>query len=830
MCIFCIGYFVPSLAQTNIPPRIEADGNIEYCPLGSIAIVDNFDIIDPDDTEIAALHIQIAQGYQRGQDVLTLMGNHPNIVDSWNVIEGKLSLRGIGGANVNYADLIAAVYDVRFANSSIDVSPRKELSFTIGDANYLPSTGHYYRFISDLGITWSEARVAAEGTTYFGLRGYLATITTPEEAQLSGEQAPGTGWIGGSDAAVEGVWRWMTGPEAGTVFWNGGMNGSSPNYSNWNTQEPNNLGDEDYAHVTAPNIGIEGSWNDLPNTGSLDPTSSYHPQGYIVEYGGMPDDPVVDISASTSISVPKLQSTSGNSRCGPGNITLEATTSFGEVLWYDVVTGGIPIGSGGQFETPIISQNTTYYALASVNGCTEGERIPVEAVVHEIPPIVTNFVFSNCDVDGVPDGHTDYNLEEANDIITNGNSQGFTITYHLSSPEADSASGAINPVPFNSATSSTVFARVESPEGCYAISTIDLQVSTTSPPSGFVYPLDACDDDLEIDGRRAFDLTLAYQPILEEFPTGQNLSIRYYRTLLDAQLEQDEIGNPSNYVNETPFFQEIYVRVEDENNGACFGIGTYVNLVVYPRPVFEVDTMATLCTDGNPIELAIYNPDGVYTYEWIDATGVVVSNLPNATIDAVGDYQVIATSEHQCSSFPASVTVIGSSAAVVRNEDIHIEDFSSNNTVTIDNANNNLGLGDYEFALDNRLGPYQDEPYFDLVSAGMHTLYVRDKNGCGISEKVISVLGYPKFFTPNNDGHNDTWNLIGWSNGFMESTAIYIYDRYGKLLKQLSPDSSGWQGTLNGTDLPASDYWFVVDLIRPDGTSKLYRGHFSLLR
>ncbi len=825
-----MGSFDLAISQTNIPPNIVADGNQMYCPLGQINIVTNFDIIDPDDTEIEALHIQIAQGYSRGSDVLTLTGTHPNIVDTWNANEGKLSLRGIGGANVSYPDLIAAVYAVEFSNSSTAVSGIREFSFTIGDANYLPSTGHYYQFIQDLGVSWSEAKIAAETLTYFGLQGYLATITSPEEAQLSGEQAPGTGWIGGGDAAVEGVWRWMTGPEAGTIFWNGDMNGSSPNYANWNTQEPNNLGNEDYAHVTAPGVGIKGSWNDLAVTGSIDVSSPYHPQGYIVEYGGTPGDPIVDISASTQISVATVESSLDAERCGPGTLLLEAIPSAGTIFWFDVPTGSTPLGNGNTFTTLPIAITTTYYALASTNGCLEGDRIAVIATVHTVPTVAANIVFQNCDEDGIPDGFTDYNLNEINDVITFGNSSGMTFTYHLNMADALVTTNVINPIPFNNATANTVYVRVESPEGCFDISTVDLQVSTTSFPNGLVHELAYCDDDDLSDGTRVFDLTQASQFFLNEFPAIQGLTAHYYRNLVDAQLEQNEISNQSNYTNETPFSELLYVRVEDENNGACFGIGPHLSLVVHPRPEFEVDSSATLCTDGVPITLGINAANGIYAYEWTDENGSVVSSQPIATITSGGIYGVIATSNEGCESFPVLVTVFESAAAVIGNEDITVIDFSNNNSITITDQNNGIGIGDYEFALDNSLGPYQNEPVFYNVDAGIHTVYVRDKNGCGITEKIISVLGYPKFFTPNNDGFNDTWNLIGWNNDDSQSADIFIYDRYGKLLKSLPPDSSGWDGTFNGSALSSSDYWFAVNLVKEDGTSQVFRGHFSLKR
>ncbi|MFC4721319.1 T9SS type B sorting domain-containing protein [Geojedonia litorea] len=1073
-------------AQNNVPPNLNAIGDQFYCPLSQIKIVSDFDIVDPDDNEIDELNIQISTGYESGLDQLILTGSHPNVQTTWNATTGKLTMNGVGGASMLYTDLIAAVKDVVFSSSSASVSGEKFFSFTIGDANYLPSTGHYYEYVPASGITWTNARTAAAARSYYGLQGYLATISSVEEAQLSGEQAGGAGWLGGTDEAVEGVWRWVTGPEAGTIFWNGGINGSTPNFANWNTNEPNNCcGGEDYVHVTF-NVGNPGSWNDLPNQGG---GGDYFPQGYIVEYGGMPNDPVVDISASTKIKVPSIDTITEASNCGPGSVNLGANASAGNVIWFDVPTGGMQLATGSTFTTPTINSTTTYYTLASVNGCIEGARTPVTATINEIPTITsvspaticdsgsgvlmatanlgvinwydsmvggaliatgssfttpsitdtttyyvdaisngctsssrtavaltvqkttaptgsnlqtfcdidnatigdltasgnsiswyeaasggtplassealisktyyasqtefgcesatrlavdvvvyetvipvqpseipmlkscdsaldgddtngftefdltlnesillngnsntdfqvnyftdagysnqianpnafvntvqnnqtiyvrienkldnscysdtsfliqvdtlpvinTSVILKNCDEDGVPDGFTDFNLNEANASITNNNSSNFEITFYLSNADANSKTNTVNPSPFNNATSNTVYVRVEDVNGCFRVSTLNLQVSTTSFIPGYMQTIEECDDDDTNDGQYQFDLTTASNQFIAQFPSGQNLSVHYYRNLTDAQLEQNEIVPATTYRNDTPYSQTIYVRVESDDNGDCFGIGPHLTLIVRPRPNFQVDQNAIYCLNQQPITLYTYNPDGNYSYEWKDDNGSVVSNLPTATVNSGGTYTVIATSSYGCDSFPVSFNVVESAIATLDLNDVTVVQLSDNNSITIDTTN--LGIGDYEFALDfNSPGAFQSEPFFDHVRAGKHTIYVQDRNGCGIVALEVFIMGFPKFFTPNNDGFNDTWNLEGLGNEYSQQSSVYIYDRYGKLLKQINPKGQGWNGAFNGQIMETSDYWFLAELIDINGQVSTYRGHFTLKR
>ena len=807
-------------------PILEANADQIYCPLSSINIAPDFDLQNPGGSPIDALYIQISAGYEQGSDFLEIP-NLPNVSQSFDPDNAKLTLAF--STAISTSDMIAAVQAVTFRSTRANISGKREFSITIGQANYLPSTDHYYEYVPDNLITWQDAKTDAEGKVYYGLQGYLATLTSLEEAVLCGEQTQGAGWIGGTDEAVEGVWEWVTGPEGlagGVEFWRGGPDGSTTTFAYWNSGEPNNVnGGEDYAHITAPGIGIPGSWNDLRTTGETN--EDFQPKGYLVEYGGMPGDPTLQIATSTRISIP-ITTATGDTRCGAGTVALKATTTNGILNWYDAASGGNLVHTGANYN-PTLSATQNFYVAGEAAGCNSGSRRMVTAIILDDVKAEDEITLKNCDEDGTPDGFTDFNLNTSVPYITSDTD--VEITFYQTRFDADTNSGnnTIAPESYNNLNGSTIYAHTENTNGCFKVTIVNLEVSTTSFPPGYTYNLTQCDTDGTVDGFQNFDLSEATSAMLSQFPSGNNLEVRYFKNEQDALLVTNEILPQNSYTNEVADSQTLYVRVDDATSGSCFGIGPHLQLLVEPIPVFDILNEGKFCSTESSFTLETTNARGVYDYIWTDESGTSIGTTAAIIVNTPGTYTVTATTMYGCESEPKTIEVIASEAASLDLSNIEVTTLNETNTIEILDRSL-LGMGDYEFALDDALGPYQDEPIFRNVPIGFRTLYVRDKNECGISTIEVPVLGFPNYFTPNNDGYHDAWGPAGLSSSNFTAITVYIYNRYGKLLKSLVDFDQNWDGTVRDRTLPSDEYWYTVLLTNTSGELKEYKGHFSLKR
>jgi hypothetical protein len=206
-----------------------------------------------------------------------------------------------------------------------------EVSLVDAGEVFFEDNGHLYKFISDAG-TWEAAKTKAEALTLYGATGYLATITSSSENAFVTARLTNAGWMGASDSAVEGAWRWVTGPENGTQFWSGASGGSTVggNYAAWSVGEPNDFGTgEDCAQYLS---GGSGLWNDLPCTGISLP-------GYVAEFGAPGNMPTVvaqNISIVTA-DVPAMVS------LFPANGATNATTTANLTIRF---TKAVTAGTG----------------------------------------------------------------------------------------------------------------------------------------------------------------------------------------------------------------------------------------------------------------------------------------------------------------------------------------------------------------------------------------------------------------------------------------------------------------------------------------------------
>ncbi|MFD1004695.1 T9SS type B sorting domain-containing protein [Winogradskyella aquimaris] len=431
-------------------------------------------------------------------------------------------------------------------------------------------------------------------------------------------------------------------------------------------------------------------------------------------------------------------------------------------------------------------------------------------IVVAAKPIANDVSLIQCDEDGIPEGFTTFNLNEISNEVTS-NVPNTNVTYHLSQSDAQNNINPINSNAFdNFFNPQIVYARVTNTlTGCVSFSEVSLEVSTTSSNNA---SLAVCDDDGTEDGFATFNLNDSNAIVLAGAPAG--LDLQYYETYEDALVESNPLGNT--FTNTIPYNQTIYARVENSN--ACYGI-SQIELTVYELPQAETTFETLYCLNGFPdtiiLDAGILNGSpSNFLFEW--STGESTATIE---VDAPGSYNVRVSNVNGCFK-DRTITVLPSNIATI--DDIEVRDASNNNSITVLVS----GEGDYEYALDDIDGPYQDSNIFEDVLPGLYTVFVRDKNDCGISEELVSVIGFPKFFTPNGDGTNEFWQVKGINNQFQANSTIFIFDRFGKLLAELDPLGPGWNGTYNGAKMPASDYWFKVKL--EDG--RTFTSHFSLVR
>ena len=506
----------------------------------------------------------------------------------------------------------------------------------------------------------------------------------------------------------------------------------------------------------------------------------------------------------------------------------------------DALSGNAPIATPAMYENITPNLETIFVRVENnLSGCFTAQT-SFDLIVNPLP--VANFVEDLEVCDDNTDGSAqngfsqsfDLELQTAGILGTQDPTQ-FTVTYHASL--ADAQAGALplgspfsNSVPF----SQIIYARVyNSLTGCAnGISNFNAIVNpepTTENASNLSY----CDDDLDGDDTNGFvqniDLDSQITEILGPLQDPDDFNVTFHETQTDATDGTDALSSP--YTNTTANQQTIFVRVENKDT-QCVNDDFTFDVIVNPLPEFTVTSPQIVCLSGPDLTIFVENPAAVYDYVWTDPSGndIIGSQI---TISSGGLYTVTATTTNGTGcTRTREILVNESSVATITDADVTIVDDSDNNSITIDPTN--LGIGDYQYALideDGVLTSFQDLPFFENLQGGFYTIVVQDKNGCRPNARLlVSVIEFPKFFTPNNDGINDTWAIKGANSTFFPSAQINIFNRFGKIVAQIDIDTQGWDGTYGGKILASDDYWFSIMLVDRNGVLRERKGNFSLLR
>ncbi|MEX0272998.1 MAG: T9SS type B sorting domain-containing protein [Flavobacteriaceae bacterium] len=408
-----------------------------------------------------------------------------------------------------------------------------------------------------------------------------------------------------------------------------------------------------------------------------------------------------------------------------------------------------------------------------------------------------------CDIDENPtDGYARFDLTQLEEGP-------LAHTYYLSMEDMASDNHIATPQDFTNtvAERQTLYYKVVNDQGCENTGELHVRVHPVVLSSSGQHTYYACDTDLgDTLTEGMFDLSA----IAEEHYPGYDA--QFYGNVVDASLEQHPL--PSNYLSGG---DTIYLRLENANE--CQDVMT-IDLRLNPSPDISFPQDHWLCIDGEPTHLR--GPVGFDLYRWGQLAGnqeTILSETPEVQLSESGNYflEVGLLNNGLMCTVRTLFEVRPSEKALI--QDLLVQDLSSNNSVEIIVT----GEGDYEYSLDSIT--YRDSPLFNGLSPGIVTVYVRDRNGCGITEQKVAVLGYAKFFTPNGDSVHPHWQLIG-ADGISLGAQISIFDRYGNLVTQLDPKGQGWDGNRNNNPMPASDYWFQAVL----GDGRTIKGHFTLKR
>lgn len=458
--------------------------------------------------------------------------------------------------------------------------------------------------------------------------------------------------------------------------------------------------------------------------------------------------------------------------CAGNPVTLTASSQGNTINWYESPTAATPLATGATFTTPALSSNISYWVeAASGAGCSSG-RVIVTVTINAVPIISVGNIPAIC---------------PGSAVLTATTTQGNTINWYVSETGAGPVATGTNftTPPVVSATS--YWAEAVSPEGCRS-ARIQVPVMVNSAP---VLTISTTNPRI-CEGATATLSALSVGNTINWYDSAQALTPLFTGPAFTT----------------SPLSASTSYWVEGISSNGCVSGRIEIPVTVNPWTTPAFALRQQYCEGEQAELLPAISDNGIY--------GTWSPPRISTATPGIQTYTFTPNQGH-CTGGPVTVQVEVFETVTPRFSLVTQYFFEEISPVLPNVSDNGV------------TGIWTETSAVGSSSSGITKYtFTPDDGQCADNfTAVIKVINYPKFFTPNNDGVNDMWNIWGFT---AENKAeIRIFDRYGKLLKQLNPLRQAWDGTYNGKDLFSTDYWFVVTFVI-NGEHREFRSHFSLVR
>ncbi len=434
-------------------------------------------------------------------------------------------------------------------------------------------------------------------------------------------------------------------------------------------------------------------------------------------------------------------------------------------------------------------------------------------IIDLVEVMSTPFKLIQCDSDeNSEDGIAKFNLELANDPISMGNGNSVDVFYYkdLTDLHDDIDNAKALPIFYeNIVPDELVYAKVVKVDSyCYSVAEVILKANkTVNFVSNTAIGCNLGDDTGQ------FDLNAQKDVIKNKLGLDANSAISFHLTENLALLGYDAL--PEEYISKA---KTIYLRVENEN--ICYGTGNLV-LEIHDLPNIKLEEEFSICQSSFPIRINAGvegNKRSNFIFDW--ESGEITHDLE---IYDEGEFNVLITNRATGCSQLRRIRVKNIKQPEI--QEIEIEENLDSYTATIRTKEGRELL----YSLGNDFGIHRNDPVFTNLEPGVYTAYVSDPSNCYTVEKQFYIFGFPKFFTPNNDGYNDYWEIKGINKSLYSYSEVLVFDRFGKFLVKFKADAN-WNGSYNGNRLPPDDYWFKISVTDQKNNTTSHTGHFSIVR